>query len=408
MVAIIKVLNAALSTVVEERLDVILMRWKNMPELMPLLSRMRTRAREQLEETLELLRPRLDSSEHLKLGSLLETISQLITQNKLELDEIVSLMVGKFSFYTSQFTYLTSDHVRHLMKFPTFRVHAALGWAFRAEMTRSRILLDQVSPHTLKDPYYMAEIEAIKGFIHSIRRDVPKLLAIEDTIQKLVELEPLILTHVLPLVTIRKVYLMRKTRQQIDEGITVLRELIAEQQKVGNRFFLAKAYLRLGQLYSNLGDSRNALEQYGHASTLAENLGCKYLLSIVKNRLGMHHVEGNHQDEAKRSFLEAIILARECGAKWLEAAPFISFSQFFWNRENSELALRSIEYFLSIARRMEDPQDTLAALNILAHLHGMLGHVDVAISYMIEAIEMKKRLVRSMRIDDRLGRFTGD
>ena len=56
--------------------------------------------------------------------------------------------------------------------------------------------------------------------------------------------------------------------------------------------------------------------------------------------------------------------------------------------------MRSIEFFLSIARRMEDPRDTLVALNILSQLHGMLGNVDAAISYMLEAIETRKLMLR--------------
>ncbi len=362
------------------------------PEIKPYLSHLKTETLEYLETIVSSLHEAHQVGRFLDLNLFFHELVDSIRLHQLELDETLALIAGKIAFQVGNLFFLTQPQLKNTEKFSGFRSYQALGWAFRAEMPTTIRLIDQLSSPTCNKPLIVAEIEAAKGFIHSIQRNAHETLKAEEKIRGLAEKDPLIITHVLPLIVIRRVYLFRRTREQVDQGINELREIIQLQEREGNRYFLAKSHLRLGQLHSNLDELQEAERCYLNSLQVAKEINAGHLLSIIKNRWGMLLVEKKQLADAKRLFLESLAQARSCGARWLEAAPLINISQFFWNKRNPEIAIRAIESFYHIARLMQDPQDMAVALNILSHLHGMIGNADLAIHYMLQAMEAKKKL----------------
>lgn len=319
----------------------------------------------------------------------------LIRQNTADLSEndLVELvhLAAKTGFYVGELI-AVEDLAEQYPNSPGGQLYGALALAFRTELDKAIRLVQLQS--TGNDSFLKAEKLAVLSYLHSIRRELHPLMRYLREIEILLRKDPFIRTHVLPLVIIRKNYLLRSEKSLRKRATSELEELLRSLSTVGHRFYLSKAHLRLGQLYFNQNHFEEAFFHYDQALELAQALDAQHLLSIIYNRIGMWYLTQARWNNAKESFETALAHACNCNAEWLTAAPLVNLSQFMWINNRQEDAIQAVETFRKIAEKVGDPYDRLTAYNILSQMHEVLGNIELSRQYLRKAMSLVTELER--------------
>ncbi len=272
------------------------------------------------------------------------------------------------------------------------RLFGALSLAFQAEVG-SAIRQVQLLSIT-NDEFLQAEKLAISGYLHSMRRKIRPVLRYAREIEVLARKDPLIKEHVLPFILIRKLYLLRSEKSLRGRVTKELKNILPSLEKLRHRFFIAKAHLRLGQLYFNQNELELAFYHYDQSLEYAQLIDSQHLLSIIYNRIGMWYLNQANWEKAKECFEKSLAYAYNSNAEWLSAAPLVNLSQFMWINNQQDEAMQAVENFREIAEKVGDPYDCLTAYNILSQMNEVMGNIELARKYLRKAMSLITELER--------------
>jgi class 3 adenylate cyclase/tetratricopeptide (TPR) repeat protein len=154
---------------------------------------------------------------------------------------------------------------------------------------------------------------------------------------------------------------------------------------------LTSLYVRRGRALELLNDFVKAEASYEEMERLAGSLGDEAMLLDALSRQATIHAVGTQQlDRSKSEALidRALEIARRRGDRHVEARLKWSYAHLAIWTGRVELAMRSAEEAVAIARDLDLKEELAYALNILARAEGQMGRHDSAMAHFGEAADL--------------------
>ena len=184
-----------------------------------------------------------------------------------------------------------------------------------------------------------------------------------------------------------------------DEAIIRYTEALNATRRLSDIPLEAHILGSLGTLVRDGGQPRRGLEYYHQALELNTTLGDTREVVRYHTLLGRTYGELRHYDDARRSFNEALGLARRIDDKRGQVEAHRRFATMLRARRDREGAIAQITAAAAIVGVIDDPRLAALTLQELAAIQEELGHWEES------AASYRRLLSNAERVDDLSGRL---
>lgn len=195
----------------------------------------------------------------------------------------------------------------------------------------------------------------------------------------------------IPWVLTRAAYALR-AKGQLDAAYKLNNQALSYADLSGNRLLQALSLLGIGMCFESSRNSEQAIDQYERALDLFEEIGADIFKPMLLNRMGMALGSQERIVEAEHIFEDAVRIARESGALWLEFGPLGNLAGIRGGQGNLEGALKAYIYAKDCAMRFGDLQDSMWFAITIGNILQRLGRIQDAQKSFREARRLAEKL----------------
>jgi tetratricopeptide (TPR) repeat protein len=177
------------------------------------------------------------------------------------------------------------------------------------------------------------------------------------------------------------------------EAIRYYTDALNATRRLGDRTLEAHILLR------DSGQQRRGLEYYHQALDLSKTIGDGREVVRYLTLLGRTYGDLRHYDDAKRSFNEALSLARRLDDKRGQVEVHRRFAMLMHSRRDRDGAMAQIGAAAALVSMLDDPRLTAITLQELAGVQEELGRWEESVA------SYRRLLINAERLDDLSGRL---
>lgn len=170
------------------------------------------------------------------------------------------------------------------------------------------------------------------------------------------------------------------------------RQLLALEERLGNRAAAAEWATRLGSTLLGLDQPGEAIDAFGRALELATASSEPALVQRALGGLGLANVQIGRTTDAMERLMQALDLARRANDGAGEARWLTVIGETLWRSGQLEDAGRAFADALTVARRLDDAELQANLLTLLGRLYVARGQVPRARECLHRALELNRRL----------------
>lgn len=184
-----------------------------------------------------------------------------------------------------------------------------------------------------------------------------------------------------------------------EEAILRYTEALNATRRLGDKPLEAHILGSLGTLVRDSGQPRRGLEYYHQALELNKALGDAREVVRYQILLGRTYAELRHYDDARRSFNEALALARRIDDKRGQIEAHRRFAMLLHSRRDREGAMAQITAAAALVGTISDPRLAAITLRELAVIQEEMGRWEES------ALSYRRLLSNAEQLDDLSGRL---
>ena len=239
----------------------------------------------------------------------------------------------------------------------------ALGYPDQA-LTRSRAALDLA--RDLSHPFTIAQALSYGATLHQLRRDA--LAAREHARDVITLTRDQGFAFFLPYGNVLHGWALAKLGDNVDEGLTELREGLGAVKAIGNRFLLTHWLALLADVSHQAGLTDEGLAAVAEGLQEVRRTGQCFSESELHRLEGELHLLRHERDEAEACLHEAIEVARRQSARSFELRASMSLARLWQSQHRTLEARRLLEDIYGWFTEGMDTTDLIEARALLAAL----------------------------------------
>ncbi|MCX7987323.1 MAG: response regulator [Bacteroidales bacterium] len=168
---------------------------------------------------------------------------------------------------------------------------------------------------------------------------------------------------------------------QSSNDIAELETMCVKYEQAGNQIELAKTQTKLGFLYRDKGNYRQAIEWFKKAITTNEKLGNYNAIKVLNTNIGYLQSEMNNYDEAIESFKQSLKLNEKYNKKPDIVQDLINIALAQQGKQNYNESNNNLSRALSLAQELNDLKALKTIYGMLSENSEKLGRPDKAKEY---------------------------
>jgi len=185
---------------------------------------------------------------------------------------------------------------------------------------------------------------------------------------------------------------IERTRERLDVVADHERQIIAIEERLGNRTGTAEWSLRLGSTLLAMNRPDEAISVLRRARDMATALQDPQLEERALGGLGVATAQTGAIPEALQYLTEAMTVAHEAQDDRGEARWLTSIGETLWRAGDADQALKALNDGYAIARRIDDVELQATQLTLLGRIFVARGESPRAKECLNRALELNKRL----------------
>jgi tetratricopeptide (TPR) repeat protein len=138
----------------------------------------------------------------------------------------------------------------------------------------------------------------------------------------------------------------------LDTALDYYGRALAIQEELGNKYGMGMSLNSIGVVHADKGDLDKALDYYGRSLAIKEELGDKYGMGMSLNNIGIVHKEKGDYDKALDYYARSLAIQEEIGDKRGMGLSLINIGIVHKNRGEYNRATESLEKSLSILKEI--------------------------------------------------------
>lgn len=192
----------------------------------------------------------------------------------------------------------------------------------------------------------------------------------------------------------------RKALEYYGKAIAVSEQLAMHQNGTGfaNRQGIARVYSNIGLIYCNCGDYNKALEYYKKALEINEKYENKKAAAETYNYIGSVYDSLGDYEKAFEYCSKAFGISRELNDRRGMAAAYNLFGNFYFARQNSDQAIEYFKKALEINRELAVVPGIIDCYINIGAVYYSIKCFDSSLEYFEKALEMSSRSGNRMNI----------
>lgn len=163
-------------------------------------------------------------------------------------------------------------------------------------------------------------------------------------------------------------------------------------RKTLNRIDLVGSSLaKMGAVYTESGDLKNALSTTLEALSIFEKLNDKPKMALLYNNISQLYEKFNQLDMVKVYGEKSLKLCNEVGDDYGAANAKSALASYYIKHNQSELAFQLLDEVIKTYYQYGDTLTVAAVYNNMGYMHRLLGHTKEGRMYYLKAIELSQR-----------------
>ncbi|ULH13843.1 tetratricopeptide repeat protein (plasmid) [Deinococcus sp. KNUC1210] len=159
-------------------------------------------------------------------------------------------------------------------------------------------------------------------------------------------------------------------------------------EDAGNTWYLADCLNNIGVLYGKIGDYDASLSYHSRALILAKSVDSHFTKIAATNNIGQQLYSLRRWSEALPIQLEALLFARESGSIYNEIVALINIGCTLSSIGRYDESEEHLQKALRLSRKSDDSENILSALDEFGILSCRRGEYKTAIRYYREALKV--------------------
>jgi len=184
----------------------------------------------------------------------------------------------------------------------------------------------------------------------------------------------------------------RASLAQSSNEIADLESMCTRYEQENNRVELAKTQTKIGFLYRDKGNYRQAIEWFKKAIATNEKLGNSNAIRVLSTNIGYMYSELNNYDEAIESFRRSLKINEQLNKKSDIVQDLINIAQAQQDKQNYAESNNTLSRAQALAQEMNELNALKTIFSMLAENYEKLGKTDKAKEYFDMAASLRSHI----------------
>jgi len=167
-------------------------------------------------------------------------------------------------------------------------------------------------------------------------------------------------------------------------------EALKLYRQAGDNRGQALSLLRLGKIYSDLGEKQKALEYYSQSLPLNRALGDRFGEAVTLNNIGLVHSELGEQQKAVEYYSQSLPLFRAVGDRRGEATTLNNIGLVYSALGEQQKAVEYYSQSLPLFRTVGDRPSEAITLSNIGSVYSQLGEKQKALEYYSQSLPLSR------------------
>jgi CHAT domain-containing protein/tetratricopeptide (TPR) repeat protein len=177
-----------------------------------------------------------------------------------------------------------------------------------------------------------------------------------------------------------------------EQAIGKQQQALSVWRELGDQYWAARAFSRIGVAYYSLSRYEKAIEYYEQALAISREIKDRTGEGIALNEMGLVYRNLGRYDEAIEYFEQSLAIARALKNRANEGTALTSLGTAYYGLGRYEKAMEYFEQSLVIARALKNQASEGVAISALGSAYYGLSRYDKAIEYYEQALVLAREV----------------